>query len=1325
MGAVSLFILVLFLPGFVYGLYGASNETDFWENFANNFATDLAPIISLFGEQITKQFLSESTTVLDTIIFCIAPLGIITAVVSCIRVRGGSFLKSVVGRAREPHGMAEVELCSSTSDDVCELWSNGGVCRVFGGPKILEFFYRPPQNSIEFYNHFDQSSGKEIPATCGIELTRELFDNGRYNDWQELSVEKLLSKPFPGWLRDSSFFRKLFRMCMRNIGKTPECEKKFAKYPNLALNIGVQKTPKAIRNLWIATFFGVALQISFFGYATWATWYAPNFYDGGRPSGTKVYFSLLIIGTFFLIFGMAICAHQIDSNSTERRFTLSTFPKASELSTEGLPIANTAIANSRVFWLQPAGQRIGDQEFEAFAHDEERENYITSWKADPKGVASSTFVRVAVVLSVLGWAAQFVGLRGLHATISLYQLCCTVVMSMIRAMLRSFRDTTTNKLEGRLKSIIGHELDWQTFSFNIDNLDKVADERYWALGSLASDLNDPKRHESTSWRVYHGSGGTLILSYSDNLVSMGAIKWIESRASNDWSRSKSVHYDIRNSLDGNEISQTPPNTGAKLMRTRSRLAYLASQPSHPPWESECRRVARQLKACLEKAATAITADRRFERPPVREAMAIGNKLFKHAREKTLTSLVWSTTCDMWEREADSVQKEKKENEEENPANPHPKYLTDMPICFEMTAVGDTWNIDENQLESTLGLWLWSWKRLLKLNHTYGFQATRHKTIAVPHDSPHQVRMFCFILGRWGLTVEELGRSTLQPTNLSIPIITKNLGANTNRNIPPTHSTILTTQAESSILHLMAQDIFTTFIEKVALPFYDNLVDIVIPKRVVTRENEIDQADIKESQSGISIQTLIHILTSEELATQSEAIMAVVPGFSSTGKLFLDNYVQNSLFSEADFLRQKQDFIASRQVIRQVLEISSEDFRPRVLHFLCNLHRSELRFMVHRRDHYSIQSCRENLRALVGTLSQERTKNVLGEIYAEELEELLSRDGTFGVTEVVGPAATHIQAKSEYLPRLDGNLLRGLNLDLMSSENALRRGITLIDNFNLKTTEFGVRKELLRWAIEIDCVALLEDLWKTEPDDGVGKPVFSCGYDELLWALSFRTQGNDMMNTIVFLLHVAKFPLSTPFQLQKDIAKPWWNFSTRRHVVLTAYKRYNRILPFASAISDGLETVQLLTDGFTADDLATPDYEAAAFVAMDHGNLDTLRFLLSRMASELKTDKLPTSLGLKMSSREKDLSLRQEQWGTEISIAARWGHQPYMERLLATPPGTMPGVGYKHEEILRKAKETVRKLFPPKQEEVRNKVLDFDRQEIAEIIQGVFERVISK
>ena len=75
------------------------------------------------------------------IVFAMAPLGIITALVSAIRVRGPNWLKALVGRARENIAAAEVEVMSSTSHDVCELWNGTAIVRTVGRPMVKQLVY--------------------------------------------------------------------------------------------------------------------------------------------------------------------------------------------------------------------------------------------------------------------------------------------------------------------------------------------------------------------------------------------------------------------------------------------------------------------------------------------------------------------------------------------------------------------------------------------------------------------------------------------------------------------------------------------------------------------------------------------------------------------------------------------------------------------------------------------------------------------------------------------------------------------------------------------------------------------------------------------------------------------------------------------------------------------------------------------------------------------------------------------------------------------------------------------------------------------------------
>jgi len=78
---------------------------------------------------------------LDHVIFAMAPLGIITAIVGAIRVGGPPWLRAVIGRARENRAAPEVELMSSTSHEVCELWNGEAVVRMVGRPKIQQLVF--------------------------------------------------------------------------------------------------------------------------------------------------------------------------------------------------------------------------------------------------------------------------------------------------------------------------------------------------------------------------------------------------------------------------------------------------------------------------------------------------------------------------------------------------------------------------------------------------------------------------------------------------------------------------------------------------------------------------------------------------------------------------------------------------------------------------------------------------------------------------------------------------------------------------------------------------------------------------------------------------------------------------------------------------------------------------------------------------------------------------------------------------------------------------------------------------------------------------------
>ena len=106
--------------------------------------TAAAPrIIALFGEKFAQQYMSEAFSWLDYIIFSMAPLGIITSIVGAIRVGGPPWMRALVGRARENVATAELELMSSTSHEVCEVFNGKAIVRSIGRPQVKQIIVIP------------------------------------------------------------------------------------------------------------------------------------------------------------------------------------------------------------------------------------------------------------------------------------------------------------------------------------------------------------------------------------------------------------------------------------------------------------------------------------------------------------------------------------------------------------------------------------------------------------------------------------------------------------------------------------------------------------------------------------------------------------------------------------------------------------------------------------------------------------------------------------------------------------------------------------------------------------------------------------------------------------------------------------------------------------------------------------------------------------------------------------------------------------------------------------------------------------------------------
>jgi len=119
--------------------------------------------------------MSESLNWLDHLVLALVPLGILTVITGAIRVSGPQVAKSFIGRARENRALAEIELMSSTSNEVCELFNGRGIVRAMGRPKIAEFLIFPKEYNdlVKKYEDSDKTwldakVPRSVDTSCGI-----------------------------------------------------------------------------------------------------------------------------------------------------------------------------------------------------------------------------------------------------------------------------------------------------------------------------------------------------------------------------------------------------------------------------------------------------------------------------------------------------------------------------------------------------------------------------------------------------------------------------------------------------------------------------------------------------------------------------------------------------------------------------------------------------------------------------------------------------------------------------------------------------------------------------------------------------------------------------------------------------------------------------------------------------------------------------------------------------------------------------------------------------------------------------------------------------
>ncbi|KAF8540640.1 hypothetical protein BDD12DRAFT_734126, partial [Trichophaea hybrida] len=356
----------------------------------------------------------------DNIILAMAPLGILTAIVAAIRVRGPSWLRAVVGRARENDANVEMELKSSTSHEVCELWNGRGIVRTMGRPEVQQMIY--------------------------------LEDHQRNHKTFGLHTVESATKA--GLLRPERTY---------GMNQTWKIESHNESAPNISLNLhGGSKSQEH----YAAALCGIVLQFGmlvFCGFSVYHPAFGQRFPKNGRPLGAYA-FPIMALGTILLMLGMLICSAVVEQSTVETEY-----------------LRQQEAPNARLLWLQKS-DTVSDQAFDSFvlgqsssrrdrmptSRREDNEptttskdhsdttNHKANWVETVASNRTEAFTLLGVFFGLSGFILQFPGLRGMTWSASIARLVCIFLMTIWRAWIR--RGMIANPVHMKLRE--HHEMDW-------------------------------------------------------------------------------------------------------------------------------------------------------------------------------------------------------------------------------------------------------------------------------------------------------------------------------------------------------------------------------------------------------------------------------------------------------------------------------------------------------------------------------------------------------------------------------------------------------------------------------------------------------------------------------------------------------------------------------------------------------------------------------------------------------------------------------------------------------------------------------------------------
>lgn len=422
-------------------------------------------------------------------------IGILTAITGAIRIQGSQVAKAFIGRARENKALAEIELMSSTSGEVCEMFNGNSIVRAMGKPKITEFLIFP-----EKYKELEEEHRKleeqqlekdEKPdGSCGIESFDsaisekcDLMKCKRKNE-SSSAAASLIPEHIVYQSQSTIWIQKQFaavKAIVESCQPKPHVEEgkiTIAKEyeppegsPNLQLNLSSdysdQMWLKKGRETAVAALIGVILQL---GLVTIAA--AMAFYVKPTSSSlfeTKDYgFPCYVVGTVLLSVGTGLCSFIVERSTIEHSL------QVVDTSKKDKPFS--------LLWVQ-RHQTVNDQTFNGYVilAGKKRRVITSRQKNTNEGQQSkaeevccrrfifhpllelTVFQRLWQLVTLgaagsagIGFVAQFMGLRGLAFPCSIAQMGSIILMALVRAWVRR---RLGRRPENRV-ALAGYELDF-------------------------------------------------------------------------------------------------------------------------------------------------------------------------------------------------------------------------------------------------------------------------------------------------------------------------------------------------------------------------------------------------------------------------------------------------------------------------------------------------------------------------------------------------------------------------------------------------------------------------------------------------------------------------------------------------------------------------------------------------------------------------------------------------------------------------------------------------------------------------------------------------